>query len=526
MNSSIVDKAQSMKAKLDVREQAKREEVEHVEGVKVAKAVELVTERTRGRAKVKVTARLNGEILAVDKFDLGDSKARGRFAVKLVDKGAGDLPEIESRLLGLAAVPTFAPEPVVTDREALLAERDEDVERRLATMPGDIVNEARARLCNPDLLDIVMADIESVGVVGERPLAATTFLIGVSRLLPKPLAGMVQGVSSSGKSFVPNAVSTLFPPESVLRAHGITANALYYLDPGSLMHRLVVAGERPRQQDDSQADATKPLREMIADGELTKLVTERSQEGKNVTREVHQPGPIAYMESTTAAVVFDEDVNRMLALSSDESAEQSKKITQAQARRATGKRSDPSRTIAVHHAMQRMLKRCTVNIPFAAKLANSMPHARPECRRAFPHLIAMIQACALLHQFQRVDEPQHGIIIQAQSLDYAVAKRLLNSALGRALGEGLPAAVVNFGKRCWAEFANTQFTTKGARQKDAALKSKSKVNEYLNALADAGFAEKIQESKGRTPASWKMLGDVPEGGADWLPSIQDIVGTP
>lgn len=513
-----------MKSRLDEREAEQREEAEHVEAVKDAKAVEFSVERNKGRAKVKITARLNDDILAVETLDLGDSRARGRFAEKLVEAGAGDLAELDSRLLGLAAVPSIEAAPKSTERDDLLAQRDAETKNLLDAMPGDVVEEAEARLRDPNLLDKIMHDIEAVGVVGERPLAASCYLIGVSRQLRKPLAGIVQGVSSSGKSYVPNTVASLFPPETLLKAHGITANALYYLEPGRMMHTWVLGGERPRQQDEAQADATKALREMLAEGELLKLVTERGPDGNNITRHVHQHGPIAYTESTTSAVVFDEDLNRMLPLASDESSEQSKRVNQAQAKRAAGGAIDTSRLVTINHAMQRMLKRPQVRIPFAEKLADAVPCNRPESRRAFQHLLSMIEASAVLHQFQRIEQPEHGIVIDAEILDYVVAARLLGGALGRALGEGLPPAVVNFGKRCWATFQGSPFTTKDARHKDASLKSKSKVAEYLNALSDAGLAERISEAKGPIPATWRMLGEATEGRALWLPDAKDIMG--
>lgn len=524
MNSSLKERATMLAERHDTEQAGKRLAQEHVEAVEDAKAVEFSVERMKGRAKVKVTAKLDDEILAVESLDLSDSKARARFAEKLASAGAGDLAEIDSRLLGLAAVPTTEAAPKSTEREALLAEHDAETKGLLDGMPGDVVEEAKARLRDPKLLDRIMGDIEAVGVVGERPLAASCYLIGVSRLLRRPLAGIIQGVSSSGKSYVPATVSTLFPPETLLKAHGITANALYYMDAGSLMHRWVLAGERPRQQDEAQADATKALREMLAEGELTKLVTERGPDGANITRRVHQHGPISFTESTTSAVVFDEDLNRMLPLASDESSEQSRRVITAQAARAAGAGRDTLRTVAVNHAMQRLLKRVAVRIPFAERLAAAVPCNRPESRRAFQHLLSMIEASALLHQYLRLGNPEHGAVIDAEILDYVVAARLLGGALGRALGEGLPPAVVNFGKRCWATFSGSTFTTKDARQKDASLKSKSKVNEYLTALADAGLAERATEAKGPIPATWRMLGDATDGRATWLPDAKDIGG--
>ena len=120
-------------------------------------------------------------------------------------------------------------------------------------------------------------------VFGEHPLALACYLIMTSRLLPKPLAGIILGSSSSGKSFVPDTIAKLFPEEAKLLAHSMTPQALYYMAPGSMVHRAVVAGERSRVQDDGQAEATRALREMISDGMLRKAIPEKDVNGHMVT---------------------------------------------------------------------------------------------------------------------------------------------------------------------------------------------------------------------------------------------------
>src|SRR5262249_16728051 len=83
------------------------------------------------------------------------------------------------------------------------------------------------------------------------------YLAGVSRLLERPLAVIVQGPSSSGKSYVIAKVAELFPPEAVVLAHQMTPQALFHMEPGSLEHRFVVAGERSRLENDDSAEATR-----------------------------------------------------------------------------------------------------------------------------------------------------------------------------------------------------------------------------------------------------------------------------
>ena len=50
-----------------------------------------------------------------------------------------------------------------------------------------------------------------------------------------------------------------------------------------------------------------------------------------------------------------------------------------------------------------MIQQRPVVIPFAEQIAERFDVERVEARRAFPHLMSMIQASALLHQYQRQD---------------------------------------------------------------------------------------------------------------------------
>ena len=206
---------------------------------------------------------------------------------------------------------------------------DDDRPRRktreecLAEMPAELQTRMADTLRSPELLRWIADGIGQMGVAGEHSLALNIYLTGTSRLLDSPLAVIVQGPSASGKSYVIEKLAGLFPEEAVLMATDITPNALYYLAAGELEHRFVVAGERSRRQNDDTAQGTKALREMISSGWLRKLLMIADPEGPKAVL-VEQQGPIAYVESTTAPEVFEEDANRCLVLQPDERPEQTR----------------------------------------------------------------------------------------------------------------------------------------------------------------------------------------------------------
>ena len=469
-------------------------------------------------------AKAGDQVLHMDKLDLPKAKARSAFVEQVcIDRPGINRRELEDRLLAQAVAQPQAIKDKKTglsERDRLLAEYDQRVVKALAGMLPEIQAEAATMLENPDLMDTIAKDIMALGVVGERDLAGSAYATATSRQSADPMSAIVQGATSTGKSFVIERVAQLIPPEAKLVATDMSAMSLYYLPPGSLLHRFVVAGERARAQTDEHADARKALREMLSGGELSKAIPIRGDNGEMVTKVFHQYGPIAHIESTSATSLFDEDSNRSLMLSTDESEEQTTLVVDAIAHGAMKADGivDTAPTIARHHALQRMLKRVYVVIPYAEHVISKMPKGKPEARRASKQLFGMIKAIATLHQRQRAEGPiKHGDLIQASVHDYFHARQLLIVPMDRTLGRTLPTAVARFAQRL-VRYKNTSFTTTEARRDDPIVSHKSKVCEYLNTLADAGVVEIVDEGRGNKPHTWRVIGEVPTGGSHWLPT--------
>ncbi|MBC8114150.1 MAG: helix-turn-helix domain-containing protein [Candidatus Saccharimonas sp.] len=335
------------------------------------------------------------------------------------------------------------------------------------------------------------------------------------------MAVIVQGPSSSGKSYVIERVARLFPAEAVLMATDITPNALYYLPPGEMEHRFVVAGERSRHHNDESAQTTKALREMISSGQLVKVHTISDPEGPR-TVTVQQQGPIAYAESTTAPEVFEEDANRCLILQPDERPEQTRRILAASGRHLSGQSSAGLREQwwQEFHALQRLLESLPVVIPFSENLALLFPSEPLEVRRTFGHVTSMIQASALLHQLQRPRDEAGRIVAQPE--DYWLAQVLLSEVLARSLGRKSADALKRFVKRL-RDFTG-EHTAKELSQ--AMNVSERTVREHLHALLELGAIEQTAQARGPIPAKWLIHEDIPlcEQSETPLPSIEAVCG--
>jgi hypothetical protein len=476
--------------------------------------IELLWKPAGRNGQATVTARLNGEILACESFNLTKPKQRADFTSRLcadrpgIHKGA-----VEAELVRLAA--DLANKPKEKDTA------DESTPDRLATMPESIRAEARAMLEGPGLLKRVVDDIGTLGVAGEKELAATVYLIGTSRLLSRPLAAIVQGPTSSGKSYVIDKVATLFPPEAVVFATQMTPQALFHMKPSSLKHRFIVAGERSRKEDNDTAEATRALREMLGSGRLVKLMPVKM--GNEIeTVEINQEGPVAYVESTTLSRIFDEDANRAVLLTTDEQQEQTRRILDKLAEGYQGATPEGAidHVVTRHHALQRTLQGQAVVVPFAKRLGDLLAADRVEARRAFPHLISMVQASALLHQRQRQIDGDGRLL--AETDDYQLARHLLLKPLGRLLGGRLSDPVRRFYERLQGWYpAEEAFTVRQAARNETA--SKSAVYGWVASLHDAGLLEQVEDQRGTRAAKYRLSAEGMETESNaLLPPLENV----
>jgi hypothetical protein len=241
---------------------------------------------------------------------------------------------------------------------------------------------------------------------------------------------------------------------------------------------------------------------MQSSGRLTKAVPQKI-DGKITTQVIEQEGPIAYIETTTLSRIFDEDLNRCLLLHADEREQQTRNIVGRLAKGYSGAiRGHSEVIIQRHYALHRMLQQRLVAVPFAEQLADRFPTDRVEARRAFPHLMGMIQACALLHQYQRKLDGDGQVI--ATTADYEMAWHLCRGPLARLLGGKINDSTIRYHDRLtkWATEVES-FTTTEAVKRDRA--TDRAIRGWLHELTEVGAVEQLTPHKGSRPATWKLI---------------------
>jgi DNA primase catalytic core len=396
------------------------------------------TYRVRGLAKNLSPDALRVNVLVrrrdavhVDTLDLYAARARGLF----VSQAAKELGVSEGAIAQDVGALILALEPVVT----------EQVTAALVPAPpsapamSEIERDAALDLLrDPHLLDRILTDFETAGVVGEETNKLVGYLAAVSRKLPEPLAVIIQSASAAGKTSLMDAVLAFVPPEERVEYSAMTGQALFYLGETDLQHKVLAVVEEEGAERASYA-----LKLLQSEGELTIASTGKDPDtGKLVTHDYHVQGPVMIMLTTTAVELDEELVNRALVLAVDETPAQTRAIHQLQRAKRTleGRLATAARTAlcTLHRNAQRLLESVTIVNAYAPEL--TFVDARTRTRRDHEKYLTLIDAVTLLHQHQRERKTaerngQSLSYIEVTPDDIAVANRLAGAVLGRSLDE-------------------------------------------------------------------------------------------
>ena len=300
--------------------------------------------------------------------------------------------------------------------------------------------EALRFLQNPDLLDEIVADIETLGYTGEEMNKLLCYIAAVSRKMDEPLSVMIQSRSAAGKSCLQDAILALIPEDDFIKYTRLTDQALFYRDT-SLAHKILAIEEL-----DGMNGALYSIRTIQSSKKITIAYTGKDQvSGKMQTEENTVEGPLMVFITTTQAEIDGETASRFLFISIDESREMTEKILARQRHSHTLegflgklKRDD---ILKKHHNANHLLKPLKVVNPYAELLTFTAKSLR--ARRDHTKYLGLIQAIAYLFQYQRkkhqVDYGGKTVeYINATLTDIGHANRLAAEVLGRSLDELSP----------------------------------------------------------------------------------------
>jgi hypothetical protein len=287
-------------------------------------------------------------------------------------------------------------------------------------------SQAMSLLQAPNLVDRIVEDLEQCGLVGESFNKLAAYLAVISRKLPSPLAILIQSSSSAGKTTLMDAILAMVPPEDVLKVSNLTGQALYYLDQDALRHKTLAISE-----DHGMADAAYALKLLQSDGKLTHATVSKASDGRTATHFHIVDGPVQLFLTSTSQKIDEELLNRCLILAVDESKEQTRAIQERQrflhSRLGRDKQNTALKLQAQHRNAQRLLRPLVVTNDCAA--TKPFPHCRIRHRRDHAKYLTLVQAIALLHQYQRTisidDAGTESISVDASDIE--LADRLMDN---------------------------------------------------------------------------------------------------
>jgi len=381
-----------------------------------------------GSLRVNVLCQREGGAFHVDTLELYSARQRAHYT-KLASDELGVEERVVKRDLG----------EVLLKLEEFLEKRQKEserVERRELTDAEK--TESLELLRDPRLLDRILEDFERAGVVGEATNKLVGYLAATSRKLEQPLAVVIQSSSAAGKSSLMDAVLELMPEEERVQYSAMTGQSLFYMGETNLSHKILAIVEEQGAERASYA-----LKLLQSEGELTIASTGKDPAtGRLITQEYHVEGPVMIFQTTTAVDMDEELLNRCIVLTVDEGREQTRAIheRQRQARTLEGviARQERQRILALHQNAQRLIRPLFVVNPYASELR--FPDHQTRMRRDHQKYLGLIEAVALLHQYQRpVKKVEHRgqklRYIEVTKADIEIANRLAHEVLGRTLDE-------------------------------------------------------------------------------------------
>ena len=308
----------------------------------------------------------------------------------------------------------------------------------------DARREALELLRDPRLLDHVLDDLHKGGLVGEDTNLLVAWLVTISRKLDRPLGVCVMSRSAAGKSSLLEAVGRVIPEEDKHQYTALTPQALFHMPQDELQHKALFVAE-----DVGAEGAAYSLKTMQSDGQLIMACTTKDETtGQMVTKTKLVRGPIAVFLTSTSRSIDDELLNRLLVLTIDESAEQTRRIHEAQRYAQTlegiiERRARP-RVMQRQQNIQRLIRPLLVRNPFREELTFNSTRLRS--RRDNDKYLALINVMALVHQYQREikvgtdGDGQRFEYIDVTRQDIARVDRLMADVLEQTTDELTPAS--------------------------------------------------------------------------------------
>ena len=408
------------------------------------------------------------------------------------------------------------------------------------TVTPEELREAREFGKSPELIENILRDYETCGLIGEESNKLLCYLAMTSRKMKEPLSVLILSSSGAGKTVLQDTALSFCPPEDLVKLTSLSAKALFYKEQASLKHKVLAIEEGAGAEEASYA-----IRNLISSDGLTSEVAMRDpQSGKLTTMSNTVDGPTSVFCTTTDPEVDPETKSRFLVTGIDESKEQTRRILDFQKQRhgVSGLEVDleRDRVIALHRNFQRLLKSVSVVNPHIDKL--SYTDDRLQGRRAQPQYLNIIHTVAFLRQMQKeikkytakkkeveyieVDEKDietgHALAVEilGKTLDeLSIPARDLLKLIDKMLDAKLAEIIKREGKDTGTFKRDLAFTRRELR--DFSGWTQTRLRNHLKELMDLEYLLMESGMNGRVLQSYKLVYDGQgKDGEKFIPGVK------
>ncbi|MBF0433419.1 MAG: toprim domain-containing protein [Fibrobacteria bacterium] len=383
----------------------------------------------KGARKLKSTVRVeHGGKLHVDTLDFYSARSRRVLAqdiCRIFDEASETIEADITRLIRCC-------------ENAEESEKPEEQQGKQVIVKGKEEEKALEFGRSTDLINHILSDFETCGLIGEDANKLLGYVIMSSRKLQTPLAMLILASSGAGKTALQDAIVAFCPPEDLVKLTSLSGKALFYKEQTSLKHKVLAL-----EEGDGAEDAFYAIRNLISSGVLVSESTIKDfSTGKLTTMTNEVEGPTGVFYTTTQPDTDPETKSRFFVTGIDESREQTQRILSFQRKKQT---TDELTTKMIingilqkHWNFQRLLKPLGIKNPYAEHLTYG--DDRLQSRRDQPKYLNLIKSVAFLRQMQKnikheYKDDKQVAYVEVDFEDIRIANDLAHKVMGRSLDE-------------------------------------------------------------------------------------------
>ena len=302
----------------------------------------------------------------------------------------------------------------------------------------------------PDMFNTIVRDMETLGYVGENVNKQLVYLAASSRKLDDPISVIIVSQSSAGKSLLVETMRRLMPEEDVLAVTSLSDQALNYITPGGLLHKLLIMGEALHSD-----EIERQIREMLSGKRLSRMVVLKDDKGGTpATQTISQDVIVSLFMSTTVNDINPENASRCFIVNADESEEQTERIQKSQREKYTlaryfEKKHEVPQVVRKHRAAQRLLRNIVIVNDYGKHFR--FPKSLVRTRRDHDRFVDLVVSVCFLRQYQKeaktMTDPSTGAqteYIECDIEDYRIASGIMKAGVLDATYSDVPKSLVRF----------------------------------------------------------------------------------